>query len=464
MMMRFNLHNIFYKVAEKMMRILPDNLTGDSNILHQKYRKKYGHEDCKQQIKIKKIRTMQAYIILFIVFVLITLVFLIGQNIERKEINRVERPTYGEKAKSVPIEAQIIYKDYKFTKNLNLKIKQKELTEKEKLELLKNYSKGLEKSILGKNKNLQEITGPLNLISRDPVTGITVVWKSDAPEVINNKGDVTLFNSEGIDIELQALMTLDDISTTKTLQLKTGRDVAEEEYKKNLEQKLQNAVNKMLDDNIGSYLILPGELNDNIKIRWFNGNKEDPVLLFIVFALAGLIVYFKRYDQINKEIKELEESITRDLPEFMNKLVLLLNAGLVVSSAFKKIAEDHEAAHRGESTLQRSGPKRVLYDEICIIQKKVNQTNISLIKELQEFSQRSGVRGLVRMTAVISDNWNKGSVLAEKLEGESNFLWISRKKGAEEKGKLAEAKLIFPLMILLIVLIMVTIAPALMEM
>jgi tight adherence protein C len=67
------------------------------------------------------------------------------------------------------------------------------------------------------------------------------------------------------------------------------------------------------------------------------------------------------------------------------------------------------------------------------------------------------------MTAVISDNWDKGSVLAEKLEGESNLLWISRKKRAEEKGKLAETKLTFPLVILLIVLIMVTIAPALME-
>ncbi|MDD4566165.1 MAG: type II secretion system F family protein [Eubacteriales bacterium] len=462
-MMRFSLHNTFYKAAEKMTRMLPDNLTGNSDILRHKYRKKYGSKDCNQQIKLKKIRTMQAYMILIISFILITLFFIAGQTIERKEINRIERPTYVEKVKSVPVEVKITYKDYKFTKNLNLKIKQKDTTVKEKMELLKNYGESLEKSILGKNKNLKEITGPLNLVSRDPVTGITVVWKSDAPEAVNNKGEVNLLNAEGFHVELQAIMTLDDISTTKTFQLKISTDASGEEYKKSLEQKLQSAVNKIEADNAGPYLMLPNALDDRIQVSWFRGGKEAPVLLFIVFILGILIIYFKRYDQINKEIKEAEESIIRDLPEFMNKLVLLLNAGLVVSSAFKKIAEDHEAAHRGEGTSQWSGQKRILYDEMCDIQKKVNQTNISLIKELQDFSQRSGVRELVRMIAVISDNWNKGSVLSEKLEGESNLLWISRKKRAEEKGKLAETKLTFPLMILLIVLIMVTIAPALME-
>jgi len=98
------------------------------------------------------------------------------------------------------------------------------------------------------------------------------------------------------------------------------------------------------------------------------------------------------------------------------------------------------------------------------MQKRVNQSNTSLIKELKEFSQRCGVREMVRLTVVISENWNKGSMLAEKLEGEGQLLWISRKKRAEEQGKLAETKLTFPLMILLLVLIMVTVAPALMEM
>ena len=44
------------------------------------------------------------------------------------------------------------------------------------------------------------------------------------------------------------------------------------------------------------------------------------------------------------------------------------------------------------------------------------------------------------------------------------LLWFSRKKRAAEKGRLAETKLTFPLMLLLLALVMVTTAPALLDM
>ena len=66
-------------------------------------------------------------------------------------------------------------------------------------------------------------------------------------------------------------------------------------------------------------------------------------------------------------------------------------------------------------------------------------------------------------TAVIADNISKGVELNEKLERESELLWILRKKNCEERGKMAETKLTLPLMMLLMVLIVITVAPALIE-
>ncbi len=43
------------------------------------------------------------------------------------------------------------------------------------------------------------------------------------------------------------------------------------------------------------------------------------------------------------------------------------------------------------------------------------------------------------------------------------MLWLERKKSCEERGRLAETKLTLPLMIFLMVLIVITVAPALME-
>ena len=68
---------------------------------------------------------------------------------------------------------------------------------------------------------------------------------------------------------------------------------------------------------------LPEELNGGIEVRWFTGNKSYTACLLSFFIFSVAIIYLRRYDRINREIKEAEESLIKDLPEFINKLVLL---------------------------------------------------------------------------------------------------------------------------------------------
>jgi tight adherence protein C len=70
----------------------------------------------------------------------------------------------------------------------------------------------------------------------------------------------------------------------------------------------------------------------------------------------------------------------------------------------------------------------------------------------------------MRFAGVIADNIGKGSALSEKLQTESDLLWNSRKKKAEERGRIAETKLTIPMLLMLLVLVMITIAPAALEM
>jgi hypothetical protein len=43
------------------------------------------------------------------------------------------------------------------------------------------------------------------------------------------------------------------------------------------------------------------------------------------------------------------------------------------------------------------------------------------------------------------------------------MLWLSRKRSSEERGRLAETKLTLPLTVFLLVLVVVTVSPALLE-
>jgi dynactin complex subunit len=93
----------------------------------------------------------------------------------------------------------------------------------------------------------------------------------------------------------------------------------------------------------------------------------------------------------------------------------------------------------------------------------VHNTNGSMSTEFRNFAKESGIRELLRLSNIIEDNIHKGAALSEKLEAESENLWISRKKACEEKGRLSETKMTVPLMMFLMVLIVITVAPAMIE-
>ena len=157
------------------------------------------------------------------------------------------------------------------------------------------------------------------------------------------------------------------------------------------------------------------------------------------------------------KIKREKEAILRDYPDFVDRLLLLLNAGLVLSTALHRLAE--EGAPRPDKS--RPAP---LYRELYRIHVRVRESNTSFVEEFQQFAADSGIREIMRFSAILSHSLQKGSSLQEKLEAERELLLESRKGKLREWGSQAETKLVFPLMIQLLVLIFITIMPAMMSM
>lgn len=233
-----------------------------------------------------------------------------------------------------------------------------------------------------------------------------------------------------------------------------------EEKPVNLKEQVMGKLNLLVysiskSDN-SKIVYLPEHIEGMDNVSWSN-DKNNPILL-ITFACGALLIgtYMKRYDQIKKLKIKCNESIEDELPDFLNKIVLLMNAGLVLSAAFQKIVKDYNYhAYMNES---------YFYHQLTGINTKVLETNASMVEELKRFAERSKNREFMRITNVISDNIHKGTELVNILQGESNFLWFQRKKRAEEKGRLAETKLTLPLALQLLVLIIITLAPAIIEM
>lgn len=228
-----------------------------------------------------------------------------------------------------------------------------------------------------------------------------------------------------------------------------------------IDYQLKSIINSMNDDVSGKKVYLPSRLDTGEKVSWSLEKQSNAGIIAFAAAVLCFLIYRNRYGPLNKEVKVQSDSITRQLPEFVNRLVLLLNAGLVLNSAFAKAIE--------ASTCLSSCRDDYFYGKMREIYSGMQQTNSSFNSEFRAFAKsrrNSGddaARELMRISNIISDNISKGVELTDKLHDESELLWLARKRSCEERGRLAETKLTFPLTLFLLVLVAVTVCPALLE-
>ena len=281
---------------------------------------------------------------------------------------------------------------------------------------------------------------------------VSVIRPGAGEESYAFSANAVIISEEGR-IEKEYYITIEPVGNEKD---ETGEGVfAGEENKDTVEKELKRLISGLNDDIDTKEVILPDELENGDRIIWKKTDNTDYIVYLIGEMAVLWLLYHSRFQAISREEKMARESVIKELPEFINKLVLLINAGVILNSAFLKIAESCD-----EKKIKSS----YFYRRISEIGYMVNEMNASFPNEMYEFARHSGVKELMRITNIMIDNISKGDDLSDKLRRENELLWFARKQQAEEKGRLAETKMTLPLMILLTVLIMVTIAPALMEM
>ena len=159
----------------------------------------------------------------------------------------------------------------------------------------------------------------------------------------------------------------------------------------------------------------------------------------------------RRADTTEK-LKARRSEFENEIANMTLQLIMYLNAGLVVTGAFDELIS------------RNSGSLNPLYTELGKLKASCSAANLSFPSELFLFAQRTGNRDFIRLCMLILEHSGHGSELCDKLERERSQLWRSRLNNARARAKEAETKLCFPLMILLMVLVIISIAPAFMQM
>lgn len=234
--------------------------------------------------------------------------------------------------------------------------------------------------------------------------------------------------------------------------------------------KFSYSFNSNYDRKILNYIIeIYGQEYSAFYVRIFHANKIVLLTLCIIFELlSGVFSEFNRVLliymllifgfliisddlKLKNNVKHRRLEIQIEFPDFINKLTLLLNAGLTMSKAWEKISVDYDK-------------KGYFYSEVFKTVRDI-KSGKNESEAFGEFAKRVKTPEISRLMSTIVQNTKRGGnniVLSLRLQ--SNECWEMRKNAIKRLGEEASTKLLFPMMIMFLAIIIIVLTPAIISM
>ncbi|WP_268624597.1 type II secretion system F family protein [Paenibacillus alvei] len=180
---------------------------------------------------------------------------------------------------------------------------------------------------------------------------------------------------------------------------------------------------------------------------------EGELILAVMGLLFAVVAPVLMIRDLDTKIKKKKQQILLELPEFLNKVTLLVNAGETVQKAILHCVDQAKQPDRSP-----------LYTELKEVANQL-RNNYSFAQALEDFSKRCSIQEVSVFTTTVLLNYRRGGeefVIA--LQELSRSLWEKRKAISRTLGEEASSKLVFPMVIIFMVVMVVVAAPAIMMM
>ncbi|HET7627424.1 MAG TPA: type II secretion system F family protein [Bacillales bacterium] len=176
------------------------------------------------------------------------------------------------------------------------------------------------------------------------------------------------------------------------------------------------------------------------------GNGDQ--LLFIAgIAMTAFMPAFMIKRLSDKE-KKRNDAIVMELPELLNKMILLVNAGETVQLALIRCVGSKEDSNHP------------LYNHLReVVNKLTNNESFPLV--MNNLSKSCGIQEVSIFSTTVLLNYRKGGQdLVLSLRELSQDLWRKRKAISKSKGEEASSKLVFPLVLIFLAVLIIVGWPA----
>lgn len=170
----------------------------------------------------------------------------------------------------------------------------------------------------------------------------------------------------------------------------------------------------------------------------------------MAIGFGAILPYFTMVD-IKNQVTKRHDMITMDLPELVNKIVILTGAGLNLQGALMKISREMSS-------------DRILYKELAYAMNMIDAGE-TVEKAFDHMGTKCNTIEMRRFLSIIMQNIHRGGRdVSYALKEIGTELWSSRKATALRLAEAASTKMLFPMMLMLFAVILLVVAPAIQSM
>lgn len=194
-----------------------------------------------------------------------------------------------------------------------------------------------------------------------------------------------------------------------------------------------------------SYPILGVALSLTISVIMLGlGNTTGGLAVLAVgTALAGMLAY-ALYDDLKDKVAKRRAAISRQFPNVVSKLALLVTSGMTMDRAWKETAVSQEGD---------------IYREM----RKVSEERDNLVDPATayaNFIDRCGTKETTKLASAIIQNLSKGNAeIGSLLKGMAHEAWQERRHMAKRDSEKANTKLMIPTMLLFVAILIMIMVP-----
>jgi len=178
------------------------------------------------------------------------------------------------------------------------------------------------------------------------------------------------------------------------------------------------------------------------------GNGTAGTAILAIGSVSVLVVVYALYDELNDKVKKRRAAISRQFPNVVSKLALLVTSGMIMDRAWK------ETAYSAELEIYQE--MRMATDELDNL--------VSPEAAFGNFINRCNTKETSKLASAIIQNLSKGNAeVGRLLKDMAREAWHERRHMAKRDAEKANSKLMIPTMLLLLAILVMLMVPVAMN-